>query len=160
MPKMWNMPRFDAVPNCQAGFTWRNNKDTVSIYKSFFWSVLHRTVALWTLRPWWWGCWISPLTCWFSDTECRNASTARSVPVHCISRERFGFQFFIVQRVMVPNKTVQQVNIPVVVSSEKLKLFVSTFSLLRAWTTSTIVRWGRNQSWLWSGHQRTPRNLH
>lgn len=40
--------------------------------------LFHRSAALWTQRPWWWGCWISPLMCWCSDTECRNASIARS----------------------------------------------------------------------------------
>lgn len=38
------------------------------------------------------------------------------------------------------------------------KLFVSTFSLSRAWTHSAIVRWGRNQSWHCCGLQR-PRRI-
>lgn len=48
-------------------------------YTEVLWSVLFRNVALWTRRPWWWGSWISLSMCWFSDSECRNASTARSV---------------------------------------------------------------------------------
>lgn len=56
----------------------------------------HRSAALWTQRPWWWGCWISPLMCWCSDTECRNASIARSASSYSyFTKKNLGLSFLL-----------------------------------------------------------------